>query len=164
MPLTNKSPIYLHVFQNIALIVLCTCLIPLCTTIAILSHLISPYTKASKHIRHHRKWRAQSSATFRPRTILVTGVGMSKGLTLARTFYRAGHRVIGADFEPYQIPVCGHFSTSIEKFYRLSKPTQNGTEYIQQLKGIIEKENIELWVSVSGNASVLEDGEAAEII
>jgi hypothetical protein len=91
---------------------------------------------------------------------------MSKGLELARIHYQAGHRVIGADFEPYRIPVCGHFSTSIERFYRLPKPTPESGHagYIMALKEIIEKENAELWVSCSGVASAIEDAEAAEFL
>lgn len=91
---------------------------------------------------------------------------MSKGLTIARTFYRAGHRVVGADFEPYKVPVCGRFSSAIEKFYRLSKPSvESGpTQYIKELTDLIVKEKVELWVSCSSVASAIEDGEAAEII
>ncbi|KAG9238475.1 hypothetical protein BJ875DRAFT_367808 [Amylocarpus encephaloides] len=91
---------------------------------------------------------------------------MSKGLTLARAFYRAGHRVIGADFEPYLIPVSGHFSKSIEKFYRLARPTPRGgsADYIRDILTVIAEEGVELWVSCSGIASAVEDGEAAEYI
>ncbi len=97
---------------------------------------------------------------------MVTGVGMSKALAIARAFYRAGHRVIGADFEPYLIPVCGHFSIAIDTFYRVSKPTTEAgaAKYIRDLTDIVKKEKVELWVSCSGVASALEDGEAAEII
>jgi hypothetical protein len=166
MPLTLSSPTYLHVLQNGSLIFLALSLLPLCTFIAILSRVISPYLKGPRRIKHYRKWRAISSSTFRPRTVLVTGVGMSKGLALARAFYRAGHRVIGADFEPYNISVCGHFSTSIEKFYRLPKPTTDTTsaDYINKLMQIIKAQRVELWCSVSGEASALEDGEAAELV
>jgi hypothetical protein len=96
----------------------------------------------------------------------VTGVGMSKGLTIARAFYRAGHRVIGADFEPYSIPVCGHFSVSIEKFFRLTQPDteENAEQYTQELKEIVENENAELWVPCSRIAFSIEDAEAAEVI
>jgi hypothetical protein len=91
---------------------------------------------------------------------------MTKGLAVARIFYRAGHRVIGADFEPYGIPVVGHFSSSLSKFYRLPKPTteRKSAEYIKELVRIIKDEKAELWASVSGEASALEDGEAAEVI
>lgn len=127
--------------------------------------MIAPYTTAAKQIQHQRQWRASSSTAFRPRVILVTGVGMSKGLTLARTFYRAGHRVIGADLEPYNNPVCGRFSSAVAKFYRLPKPTTaSGAGYISELTSIINKESVELWVSCSGAASQMVDGEAAEAI
>lgn len=92
---------------------------------------------------------------------------MSKGLNIARAFYRAGHHVIGADFEPYCIPVCGHFSKSIRKFYRMHKPSEKpgaAGSYIRNIAHIIEKENVELWVSCSGVASEIEDGVAAELV
>ncbi|KAE8447691.1 hypothetical protein EG329_010497 [Mollisiaceae sp. DMI_Dod_QoI] len=166
MPLSGTSPTYLHVLQNASLILLSICCFPLCTFIAIVSSIISPYLKTSRHIQHYRKWRRISSSTFRPRTILVTGVGMSKGLTLARAFYRAGHRVIGADFEDYMIPVCGHFSKSIDTFYRLSRPSSDAgaAMYMKDMIDIIKKEGVELWVSCSGIASGVKDGEAAEMI
>ncbi|EPE24366.1 Glutathione synthetase ATP-binding protein [Glarea lozoyensis ATCC 20868] len=166
MPLTAASPEYLHVLQNVSLILLAAFFTPLCTFIAVCAWITSPFTSIAKHIKHHREWRQKSSPTFRPRTILVTGVGMSKGLTLARAFYRAGHRVIGADFEPYYVPVSGHFSKSIEKFFRLEKPSQKtgSAGYIQDLVSVIKKEGVELWVSCSGVASAVEDGEAAELV
>jgi hypothetical protein len=129
--------------------------------------LISPFTKTTQQIHYTRQWRTKSSPTFQPKTILVTGVGMSKGLTIARTFYRAGHKVIGADFEPYYIPVCGRFSRSLFRFYRVSKPKSGLAEarrYIQDLVYIVKKEKVELWISCSGVASAIEDGEAKETI
>jgi hypothetical protein len=91
---------------------------------------------------------------------------MSKGLTIARAFHRAGHRVIGADFEPYNIPVCGHFSTAIEKFYRVTPPDveENGAQYIRELKDFVDGEEVELWVTCSGVAYSIEDAEAAEVL
>jgi hypothetical protein len=99
--------------------------------------------------------------------VLVTGVGMSKGLSIAREFYCEGHDVIGADFEPNRVPVCGRFSVALRKFYRLSKPTSESAKsaakssYIEELLKIIEKEGVDLWVSCSGVASAVEDAEAA---
>ena len=166
VPLTASSPRYLHQLQNITLILLSALIAPLCTFIAGISWIVSPYTRTAKHIKHHREWRASSSSTFRPRTVLVTGVGMSKGLTIARAFYRAGHRVIGADLEPWHIPVCGHFSKSIEKFFRLTQPDteENLEQYIQDLKDIIEKEGVELLVPCSGVGFSTEDAEVGEVV
>jgi hypothetical protein len=98
--------------------------------------------------------------------VLVSGVGTSRGLAIARSFYRAGHRVIGADFELSHVPVCGRFSTSIEKFFRLAQPDteENAQRYIQQLKDIVEGEGVELWVPCSGVEYATEDAEAGEVL
>jgi hypothetical protein len=92
---------------------------------------------------------------------------MSKGLVLAREFYRAGHRIIGADFEPYGVPVCGRFSASLDKFYRLSTPSSaagGSRKYVDNLVEIVKREKVQIWVSCSGVASAIEDGEAAEAV
>jgi hypothetical protein len=91
---------------------------------------------------------------------------MAKGLRIARAFYQTGHRVIGADFEPHSIPASGRFSKALAKFYRLSSPdAQNGAaRYIRDLVYIAEKEEVDLWVSCSGVASAVEDGQAMELL
>ena len=91
---------------------------------------------------------------------------MAKGLALSRAFYMAGHNVIGADFEPDAILVAGRFSRALQKFYALPKPTdQEGAAfYIQGLLNIIRAEKVDLWVSCSGVASAVEDGQAKQIV
>lgn len=91
---------------------------------------------------------------------------MAKGLAIARAFYEAGHNVIGADFEPYGVPVSGRFSRVLSKFYALSKPTKKdgSAYYIQGLLQVVRREKVDLWVSCSGVASAVEDGEAKEIV
>lgn len=165
-PLNGHSPVLFHYLQNLFLIAICAAFTPLLTSVAILSTCISPFTKLARHIDHQRKWRAKSSTAFRPRTILVTGVGMSKGLSIARSFYRAGHDVIGADFEPYYIPACGRFSRALRAFYRLRKPCEayGSDAYVKDIVDIVKREKVELWVSCSGVASAIEDGEAAEVV
>ena len=164
MALNAQSRIYLHLLQNTTLIVLALIFTPLCTLIAIASSLFSPYTVAGKQIEDRRKWK-QSSPTFRPRIVLVSGVGMAKGLAIARAFHREGHTVIGADFEPNQIPVSGRFSRSLHKFYQLPKSSpSDASSYIDGLINIIKNEHVELWVSCSGVASAVEDGHAADAI
>lgn len=167
MPLDSSSPLYLHVLQNLSLIVLSLFFVPLCTLITLGSQLASPFTAPSKHIQHNRKWRTSSSTAFRPRVILVTGVGMSKGLAIARAFYREGHTVIGADFEPFGVPVSGRFSRSLKRFYRLAKPTtalDGSNSYVEGLLHVINTHNVELWVSCSGVASAMDDAKAAEAV
>ncbi|KAI0378089.1 hypothetical protein F5Y04DRAFT_272785 [Hypomontagnella monticulosa] len=100
------------------------------------------------------------------RTILVTGVGMAKGLALARSFYLSGHRVIGADFEKPGIPCSGRHSRSLSTFYRLPNPGNNrgNPEYASRLVEIVNSEDIELWVSCSGVANALDDAFAKELV
>lgn len=164
MPLNASSPAYLHLLQNLVLIAISLFFAPLCTFITICSHIVSPYTNPAKRIQHKREGRSLTSSTFRPRTILVTGVGMSKGLSIARAFYREGHDVIGADFEPFGVPVCGRFSAALTKFYKLSKPVpgmDDSRAYVNELLKLIQRERVELWVSCSGVASAIEDADAA---
>ncbi|KAI0517244.1 carbamoylphosphate synthase large subunit [Xylaria bambusicola] len=98
------------------------------------------------------------------RTVLVTGVGMAKGLTLARAFYLSRHQVIGADFEDHFIPCSGRFSKSLSRFYKLPRLDSPGytRKYIDRLMQIIKDNEIDLWVSCSGVASAMEDAQAKE--
>jgi hypothetical protein len=161
MSLSSASPTWQHVLLNLALLALAAVATPYCTIAIVLSWLIAPYQSATEAQRLRRKCRTQ------PRRILVTGVGMSKGLAIARAFYRGGYQVIAADFEPYRIPVCGRFSSAIEKFYRLPQDAPEGLEqssYVQAILSIIKREHIDLWVSCSGVASALEDATTAEAV
>lgn len=156
----NSSPI-LHSAQNVGLILLSIALLPLSISIVILSYAVQLFVNENglrRVLRH--------SQHFQPKIVLVTGLGMAKGLRIARAFHQTGHRVIGADFEPHAIPVSGRFSKAIAKFYRVSKPsTKYGTaQYIRDLVYIVEKENVDLWVSCSGVASAVEDGQAMELL
>ncbi|KAI1779821.1 hypothetical protein F4818DRAFT_154491 [Hypoxylon cercidicola] len=138
-------------FLPISILVACVCLLVL---------EIAPYLQPCAQAQHENPNEATE------RTILVTGVGMAKGLTLARSFYLSGHRVIGADFETLSTPCSGRFSRSLSAFYRLPKPNTNegGKSYIECLTQIISTEKVDLWVSCSGVANAVEDAQAKEII
>ena len=167
MPLSASSPAYLHLLQNLALISLSLFFTPLCTFIAICSRIASPFTAAAKFIQNNRKRCGYMKSAARSRVILVTGVGMSKGLSIARAFYREGHYVIGADFEPFGVPVCGRFSVALKRFYKLPKPApslEGSKAYIEGLLKIVKDERVDLWVSCSGVASAIDDASAAEVI
>ncbi|MCJ1289891.1 hypothetical protein MMC34_001424 [Xylographa carneopallida] len=150
-----------HLAQNVALILLSLGFLPLDTIVLAASYLFG--WLLPKKPSHRRTIR---SSGFQAKTVLVTGVGMSKGLAIARMFHKAGHTVIGADFEPYGIPVNGRFSRSLKKFYRLPKPNAHdgSAYYIQELLNVIRREKVDLWVSCSGVASAVEDGQAKEVI
>ncbi|KXT00793.1 hypothetical protein AC578_2960 [Pseudocercospora eumusae] len=160
MALTGSSPRRDHVIQNLALIVLSFVFLPLDFVIVALSYARRSITG--------RRIRGVQTCRDNPKTFLVTGVGMTKGLFLARNFYMAGHRVIGADFEEEgRIPSPARFSCALEKFYSLAKPSSKvggSAGYIQGLLDVILKEKVDVWVSCSGVASAVEDGEAKEIV
>ncbi|CAD6581891.1 MAG: hypothetical protein ASARMPREDX12_000696 [Alectoria sarmentosa] len=165
--LDARSPHSLHFAQNASLVVLSLLFLPLSTLLLFASYVtrlfLSNEDAARKHILSSASGRDSS---FRPKTVLVTGVGETKGLFLARAFYKAGHNVVGADFEPQGIPVCGRFSKALRSFYRLPKPNEKvGTAYyIAALLHIVRKEKLDLWVSCSGDVSGLEDGQAKEVL
>jgi hypothetical protein len=164
MVLDGTSPVLYHRLQNVSLILLSLVFLPLNTIILVLSLLVNKVFP--NKVQQQRNSIRQKHA-FKPRTILVTGVGMTKGLSLARLFHLTGHTVIGADFVSPDTPSpCGSMSVSLSRFHRLQKPdAKSGPDpYIHSLLRIIQSENVDLWVSCSGVASAVEDGMAAEIV
>jgi catechol O-methyltransferase len=159
--LNGASPRHLHLLQNIALLLLTLFFLPLSTVVFFLTYIGRSFSSFNAS----RRW-TRRRPSFRPKTVLVTGVNMNKGLALARTFHEAGHDVIGADFEPYGIPIPGRFSRSLRRFYRLPKPTERdgSTFYIDTLLRIIRREKVNLWVSCSGLFTAMEDAQAKEAI
>ncbi|KAI4243182.1 MAG: hypothetical protein LQ352_007076 [Teloschistes flavicans] len=161
--LDGNSPWYLHLAQNFALIVASLVYLPFSNLILSLSY---AFTFCFGDDAQRKRKRIRASPSFDPQCILVTGVGMSKGLALARLFYEAGHDVIGADFEPNGVPVNGRYSRSLRKFYRLPKPTaeDGAAYYINELLRAVKRERVDIWVSCSGVASAVEDAQAKEVI
>jgi catechol O-methyltransferase len=98
--------------------------------------------------------------------VLVTGVGMAKGLALARAFYLEGHYVVGVDLEGSGIPCPGRFSQSLHRFRPIYNqgPKEDNPTYRRQLLRIVKEEGIDLLVSCSGVANASEDAEAKELI
>ncbi|KAM3515789.1 hypothetical protein MY11210_000560 [Beauveria gryllotalpidicola] len=93
---------------------------------------------------------------------------MSKGIALARLFHQQGHVVIGADVDGL---ACGRVSRAVRTFYHLPAPasdlsarTVEPSEYATALLRIVKTENIDLWVSVSGISSALQDSIAKHVI
>lgn len=156
----DSSPL-LHSAQNICLILLSVALLPLSTSVLLFSYAFRPLLTRTATGQLLRR-----PSHLRRKTVLVTGVGMAKGLRIARAFHQTGHRVIGADFEPHSIPVNGRFSNALARFYPVSKPsTEHGAaHYIRDLVYIAEKEEADLWVSCSAVASAAEDGQVMEVL
>ncbi|KAH8896766.1 hypothetical protein GQ53DRAFT_819029 [Thozetella sp. PMI_491] len=91
---------------------------------------------------------------------------MAKGLTLARAFHIAGHRVIGADVESSGIFCSGRYSRALSRFYHLPTPDSEtgGDRYVGRLVEIVKSEGIDLWVSCSGVGSAVEDACAKAVL
>ncbi|KAG8165547.1 hypothetical protein KVR01_004099 [Diaporthe batatas] len=141
-----------------------------------------PFSRStSTGVLFHRA-QCRAKPTFRQRTVLVTGVGMTKGLTLARAFWLCGHRVVAADFE---VEACAAwtpwkktrwtYSQAFDAVYSLRRPlVKDGmgeedkeearSAYIQDICKIFKYEGVDLWVSCSGVASAVEDAMAKEAL
>ncbi len=88
---------------------------------------------------------------------------MAKGLSLARVFALYGHRVIGADSRaPISLVLAVALRLS-SGFYILFKPDPKGLAavYIRHFVKIVEVGSIDLCVSSSRTASVMEDAHAS---
>lgn len=103
-----------------------------------------------------------------PKTILVSSLDMTKGLTLARAFYLAGHRVVGSHIGRMIADRLspGYLSNAVDFYYRLPDPRAKGgrEEYVEKLVEIIQKQKVDLWVCVSGVFTAVDDAYAKEII
>ncbi|PHH88514.1 hypothetical protein CDD83_7436 [Cordyceps sp. RAO-2017] len=104
----------------------------------------------------------------RRRTVLVTGVNMSKGLCLARLFHRKGHRVVGADCHAL---APGRLSSALDSFHVLPRPgpSSSGDEgsrdpYVLGILDIVRNEAVDLWISVSDVNAAAHDALARDLV
>ncbi|KAI9823822.1 MAG: hypothetical protein M1826_007643, partial [Phylliscum demangeonii] len=152
-----------HIAKNVALILLSLMFLPLDSGLVLLGYGLGLVFSGTAS----RRRQARAPPGFYPRTILVTGVGMSKGLALARIFHEAGHDVIGADVWRHGVPGCGRVSRALRRYHRLPDPDTDpaaAAAYIQHLLTIVRREKVDLWVSCSGVDAAMEDGRAADVI
>jgi hypothetical protein len=140
-------------------LVLPVVLLPLDTTI-----LASFYIGAHLPLFRRKKAKLQRQvnlrdAHFDQKTVLITGLRTPRGLTLARQFHDAGHRVIGADVGHFPVRSSGSMSNALHHFYQISK-----LHYVATLLDIINREKVEIWIPCSNVTSALEDSMAKETI
>jgi hypothetical protein len=96
-----------------------------------------------------------------PRTILVSGGKMTKALQLARSFHRAGHRVVLIESAKYRWT--GHrFSWAVARFYTVPNPNEPG--YIDALVAIVKAENVDVYVPVCSPIASYYDAQAKEAL
>jgi predicted ATP-grasp superfamily ATP-dependent carboligase len=147
---SNRSRVQTLV-KTVATLMLLLLALPLnlaLTTIALLrAALLNPFK--TRTIAAHRK------------TILVSGGKMTKALQLARSFHRAGHRVILVESHKYWLT--GHrFSWDVDRFYTIPKPDAN--DYIEALLAIVQKEAVDVYVPVCSPVASYYDALAKKVL
>jgi hypothetical protein len=96
-----------------------------------------------------------------PKTILISGGKMTKTLQLARSFHRAGHRVILIESHKYWLT--GHrFSWAVDRFYTVPKP--QAKEYIDALLEIVQTEGVDVYIPVCSPVASYYDAEAKQVL
>ncbi|CAI6097317.1 unnamed protein product [Clonostachys chloroleuca] len=149
-----------HFSKNLFLLWLSFVLLPLDTTVIAAVHLWSRFRPFK---RHHARLESAARPAL-PKTVLVTGLSMAKGLALARQFHRRGHRVIGADTRPLCM---ARVSTAVDRFYALPKPSSTWCQadpHTVAMLALLREENIDLWVSVSDVHEAMHDAQMRDMI
>ncbi|KAF4980638.1 hypothetical protein FZEAL_3387 [Fusarium zealandicum] len=146
-----------HFLRNLSLVVLSLVLLPADLFAALGAYLWHRLTSGSP---------TKLQDADKKITVLVTGVNMAKGLSLARLFHRRGHRVIGADCHSLSP---GRLSCAVDAYHRLPQPsdpskTSLNDRYLNKLLEIVRAEGVDLWVSVSDVNAAIEDAAVKEII
>jgi hypothetical protein len=102
-----------------------------------------------------------ASAGQNPKTVLISGGKMTKALQLARSFHRAGHRVVLVETARYRFS--GHrFSRCVDRFYIV--PDSGDAGYAEALLDIVQREGVDVFVPVSSPAASLHDAEAKALL
>jgi hypothetical protein len=159
--IVQPPPALTHFAKNASLLAASVAFIPFSTSVLAFSYACNTLVPQNGLRRKIR-----SSPRFRPKTILVTGVGTARGLRIARAFYDTGHKVIGADFQPFGIPSGGRFSKALSAYYPLRMPnaSSGATLYMRDLVRIVQDENVQLWLSCSDLVSPTDDGQARGLL
>ncbi len=96
-----------------------------------------------------------------PKTILVSGGKMTKALQLARSFSRAGHRVVLVESAKYWLT--GHrFSRAVDAFYTVPNPEADG--YADALVDIVRAEGVDVYVPVCSPTASYFDARAKRVL
>ncbi|PVI02613.1 hypothetical protein DM02DRAFT_717298 [Periconia macrospinosa] len=150
-PRSISTPLwYRHVPKNLLLILLSIITLPISITVVLVT-LLHDFFKNNYGNQEHE------DENLNQKTILVTGVSMTKGLTILRLLSaHTPHRIIGADVSAVSP---GRFSNSLSKFYRLKPPLGDEAEpYIDSLLSVIQRGEVDLWISCSSVVAAVEDG------
>lgn len=145
-----------RVFWHLLRICLSFSLILVDNTILVVAGLLAYLRSTANRRRATRR-----NVRFYPKTVLITGIGTTHGLTLARSWAVEGHRVVGADVTDLDLPVRsgGSMSKALVTFYQIPKD-----HYISRLLDVIHREKVDLWIPCSPKASSIEDATARQVI
>ncbi|KAJ5417218.1 uncharacterized protein N7487_000768 [Penicillium crustosum] len=145
-----------RVFWHLLRICLSFSLIFVDNTILVVAGLLA-YLRSTANRRQATK----RNVRFYPKTVLITGIGTTHGLNLARSWAVEGHRVVGADVTDLDLPVRsgGSMSKALVAFYQIPKD-----HYISRLLDVIHREKVDLWIPCSPKASSIEDATAQQVV
>ncbi|HEY0813141.1 MAG TPA: ATP-grasp enzyme, partial [Pseudonocardia sp.] len=97
----------------------------------------------------------------RPRTVLISGGKMTKALQLARSFHRAGHRVVLVESPKYRFT--GHrFSRAVAAFHTVPEP--DDPRYAAALLAIVRREGVDVYVPVCSPKASRYDALAKDLL
>ena len=149
---------YSHTWKNLSLIALSVLCLPFSAALVLLNLILQRVNGRDKILQSER----ESIGVTQRKTILVTGVSMTKGLSIARVLAQSTqHRIIGADISPLSP---GRFSSAIARYYRLDTPNGNDAEpYIDSILSVIRNEKVDLWISCSSVIAAVEDGQVVRL-
>jgi hypothetical protein len=145
---------YTHFGKNVLLLLLSFITAPISAAIVAISLAISTLNGSPQPV--------QKNASTKQKTILVTGVSMTKGLTIARSLAQhTNHRIIGADISALSP---GRFSKAVSKYYQLDTPHGDDAEpYIDSILSVVSSESVDLWISCSSVVAAVEDGQVVRL-
>ncbi|KAJ4370562.1 hypothetical protein N0V83_005083 [Neocucurbitaria cava] len=152
---------YNHVWKNVLLLALSVVTAPI-SLAAVFPSIAASKLHGHRTATFSKEDKNHRAAVQQRRTILVTGVSMTKGLTIARNLSQhTPHRIIGADISALSP---GRFSSALAKYYRLDAPSGDDAEpYIDSILSIMRTEKVDLWISCSSVVAAVEDGQVVAL-
>jgi catechol O-methyltransferase len=155
-PANTTTPFYYHhVVKNLLLVILSFVALPFSASVVFPSLIWATLRPRPKPLQPRN-----GAADLK--TILVTGISMTKGLAIARLLAEhTPHRIIGADTSAVSP---GRFSRALSAFYKLTPPDGKDAEpYIDSLLHAIKVEKVDLWISCSSVVAAVEDGQVVRL-
>ncbi len=133
--------------QNIFALLLLFCLLPFNLLFTVFAVLVA--------LGRHKHDRSKG------KTVMISGGKMTKSLHLARSFSRAGYRVILLETHKYWL-AGSRFSWHIDRFYTV--PNYSEPDYAHVLLDIVKSEKVDVYIPVCSPVAAYFDSKAIEIL